>query len=230
MERGRVPNVSLLLLNRTAAVVGLDLSARLFPGGSPVRDAVHGGLLEELHGRCHSSLGWRTEVPLPTPGDQRAWDALIRGPDWREGVEAEMGPRDGQALARRLMLKQRDGSVAGVILLLPKTRRIRTFSYVGGSRASRRLSAPGRVDPRSSRGRTGPWRQRHRGAVNSLSAARCPVQETFQRGRADGALVAIGASDVPIRIQPGRYGTPRVPSARLGAPTSPFGTPHAPAA
>ncbi len=132
MERGRVPNVSLLLLNRTAAVVGLDLSARLFPGGSPVRDAVHGGLLEELHGRCHSSLGWRTEVPLPTPGDQRAWDALIRGPDWREGVEAEMGPRDGQALARRLMLKQRDGSVAGVILLLPKTRRIRTFLTSAG--------------------------------------------------------------------------------------------------
>ena len=43
-----------------------------------------------------------------------------------------MGPRDGQALARRLMLKQRDGSVAGVILLLPKTRRSRTFLTSAG--------------------------------------------------------------------------------------------------
>jgi transcriptional regulator with XRE-family HTH domain len=81
VERARVLNVSLLLLNKIAAVVGLDLSARLFPGASPVRDAVHGVLLEDLHGVIHPSLGWGNEVPLPNVGDQRAWDALIRGRD-----------------------------------------------------------------------------------------------------------------------------------------------------
>ncbi|MDL2335791.1 MAG: hypothetical protein QFC55_07160, partial [Chloroflexota bacterium] len=90
-------------------------------------DARHGRQLAKLHGRIHSTLGWATEVPLPIPGDQRAWDALIRGPDWRYGIEAEMNPIDGQAMLRRLHLKQRDGIVDGVILLLPDTRQSRLF-------------------------------------------------------------------------------------------------------
>jgi hypothetical protein len=38
-----------------------------------------------------------------------------------------MGPRDEQALTRRLTLKLRDGGVDGVLLLLPDTRRTRDF-------------------------------------------------------------------------------------------------------
>ena len=64
---------------------------------------------------------------MPDPRDQRAWDAMIRGSDWREAVEAETGPRDGQALARRIALKRRDSEVDGVILLLPRTGRAREF-------------------------------------------------------------------------------------------------------
>jgi transcriptional regulator with XRE-family HTH domain len=132
IERGEVVHVSLLMLNRMAAVVGLDLSTRLFPGGPPVRDNASLRLLELLRLRLHPRLTWRVEVPLPNPGDQRAFDALIRGTGWREAVEAETGPRDTQALARRLELKVRDGQVDGMILLLPNTRRIRDFLRTSG--------------------------------------------------------------------------------------------------
>jgi len=38
-----------------------------------------------------------------------------------------MSPHDGQALVRHIRLKQRDGEVDGVILLLPDTRQVREF-------------------------------------------------------------------------------------------------------
>jgi len=109
------------------AVVGLELSVRCFPGGQPIRDVAQAALLARFRGRLHNSVRWAAEVPLPRPGDQRAWDALVTGSGWRFGVEAETAPRDGQALARRLELKRRDGQVDGVILVLPNTRRTRTF-------------------------------------------------------------------------------------------------------
>jgi hypothetical protein len=80
-----------------------------------------------LHGHINPALGWALEVPLPNPGDQRAWDAMIRGDGWRYGVECEMNPIDGQAALRRLTLKQKDGLVDGVTLLLPDTRQARLF-------------------------------------------------------------------------------------------------------
>jgi len=50
--------------------------------------------------------------------DDSAWDAVISGPGGRCGVEAETRPTDLQALERRIALKQRDGDVDCVILLL----------------------------------------------------------------------------------------------------------------
>ena len=96
IERAKVESVSLVTLARLCAIVGLDLSARVYSGGAPLRDARHSRVLEKLHGKVYVSLGWGTEVPLPNPGDQRAWDALIRGDGWRYGVEAELNPTDGQ--------------------------------------------------------------------------------------------------------------------------------------
>jgi transcriptional regulator with XRE-family HTH domain len=127
IERAEVQGVSLVMLARLCAVVGLDLGARAYPGGVPVRDARHARLLEKLHQLLNESLKWSLEVPLPNPGDQRAWDAVIGGGSWRYGVEAELNPTDGQALVRRLHLKQRDGAVDGVILLLTDTRQTRAF-------------------------------------------------------------------------------------------------------
>jgi transcriptional regulator with XRE-family HTH domain len=123
IERGLSPELSFQTASRMMAVLGLELSARAHPVGEPIRDAAHAALLGRLRTRLHPSLQWRTEVPLPLPGDRRAWDAVIteRG-GWRVGVEAETRPRDLQALERRLAIKARDGDMDTILLLLANTR------------------------------------------------------------------------------------------------------------
>jgi hypothetical protein len=123
------------------AVVGLELSVRAYPAGSPLRDRAHAELLEKLRLRLHPSFRWRTEVPFPNPGDMRAWDALITAPGVRIGVEAETRPRDGQELERRLAMKHRDGGVDQLILLLADTRSNRAFLH--DRRASLTALLPG---------------------------------------------------------------------------------------
>jgi transcriptional regulator with XRE-family HTH domain len=127
IERGLTPEVSILRMTQLAEVVGLELSLRLFVGGSPIRDDAHAALLARCRDKMHPGLRWSIEVPLPHPGDDRAWDAMVSGPDWRYGVEAETAPRDVQALSRRLALKLRDGGVDAILLVLPRTRRVREF-------------------------------------------------------------------------------------------------------
>ncbi|MFL6029568.1 MAG: hypothetical protein ACJ74D_06020 [Gaiellaceae bacterium] len=127
MERSLVPDIGVIRMASMLSVVGLDLSAKAYPGGSPMRDAGHAALLARFRTRLHPSLHWAIEVPLPHPGDLRAWDALVRGAGWRYGIEAETHPTDGQALARRLELKIRDSGVDGVILLVPQSRHAKAF-------------------------------------------------------------------------------------------------------
>lgn len=145
VERAECPSVSVLFLARLFAVVGLDLSARGYAGATPLRALGQNRLLERLHGEVHPSLGWLTEVGLPMPGDQRRWDSMIVGADWRQGVEAETGPRDAQALAGRIELKRRDGGVDGVILLLPATRRVREFLAASRPIPEPHFPVPGEV-------------------------------------------------------------------------------------
>jgi transcriptional regulator with XRE-family HTH domain len=125
VERGRIEDLSVVRAAELLAAVGLDLSVRAYPAGSPIRDSAHSDLLERFRRRLHPALGWRLEVPLPILGDLRAWDALITAVDWRCGVEGETRPRDLQALERRIALKQRDAEVDFVVLLLPGTRHCR---------------------------------------------------------------------------------------------------------
>lgn len=122
IERGEAPGVGYLTLARCAAVAGMDLSGRLFPGGHPLRDARQIQALAAFRSCLHPDLGWETEVPMPDPRDQRAWDGMIAGPGWRVGVESESVPRDLQAVTRRLQLKIRDSGVDAAILLVPGTR------------------------------------------------------------------------------------------------------------
>lgn len=118
IERGLVRSVSIEQAARLGVVVGLDLSAKFYPAGEPIRDAAHRALIERLRLRLHPSLLLMTEVPLPIPGDRRAWDAIIRGLGWQIPVEAETRPRDAQALDRQIALKLRDAGFDDVILLL----------------------------------------------------------------------------------------------------------------
>jgi transcriptional regulator with XRE-family HTH domain len=122
VERGEVANVALVQLARLLEVVGLELSAKAFPGSGPLRDSAHAALLARLRAHLPAGTGWRTEVPFPLPGDRRAWDAVIRLDGIVIGVEAETRPRDLQALDRRLNLKRRDGGIDRVVLLLAATR------------------------------------------------------------------------------------------------------------
>jgi transcriptional regulator with XRE-family HTH domain len=128
--RAESPNVSVIRLATLHAAVGLELSARSFPAGPPIRDAAHLRLLARFKDRLAPSLRWRLEVPVTavqgfvsaTAGhDQRAWDAVIEGAGWSIGVEAETRIGDAQALLRRISLKRRDGNVDLVVLLVNDT-------------------------------------------------------------------------------------------------------------
>ena len=125
IERGMTRTVNVRTLACLGAVVGLDVRLRAYPAGDPIRDAGQQRLLERLRRRLHRGLGWRTEVPLPIEGDRRAWDALIRGEGRVAAVEAETVLDDVQAVERRISLKQRDGAIDHVILLVADTRRNR---------------------------------------------------------------------------------------------------------
>ena len=121
--QGRSSMVALDLLARLAAVVGLELAARTYPGGQPLRDGAQRALLERFRARLGADVRWRPEVPvvpkaLDGKPDLRAWDAVIAGRDWRAAVEAETHVGDAQSLLRRVALKQRDGDVPGGIVLV----------------------------------------------------------------------------------------------------------------
>jgi transcriptional regulator with XRE-family HTH domain len=137
LERGLSETVTVIELARVCSLVGLDLSLRAYPGGSPIRDVAHATVLGSFRRRLHRSIRWAGEVPFPNPGDQRAWDALISGKGWRYGVEAETRPLDTQATARRLLQKARDGGVDGVLLVVPDTRHVplfvREFQAIAGA-------------------------------------------------------------------------------------------------
>jgi hypothetical protein len=141
IELGQSPRVPFLTLARYAAAVGLDLPLRTYPGGDPIRDRAQLELLSDFRSRLHGSLRWAVEVPLPVPGDQRAWDGLVTGPGWRYGVEAETAIGDVQALLRRLGLKARDGGTDGILLVVPGTRR--TLDAVAGAESALRTALPG---------------------------------------------------------------------------------------
>lgn len=121
IERGTYPTVSLATLVRMAAAVGLDLSAKLYPGGQPIRDVAHAALLARFRGLVGEGWQWASEVPLPLIGDLRAWDRVLHGAALVVGVEAETRPTDMQELQRRLALKKRDGRVDRLVLVLADT-------------------------------------------------------------------------------------------------------------
>jgi transcriptional regulator with XRE-family HTH domain len=139
--RADSPSISLLKLATLLGTVRLELSARAFPAGPPIRDAAHVALLARLKARLSAALRWRLEVPVVTvagklvPGvanDRRAWDAVIGGNGWSIGVEAETRLGDLQALYRRIALKRRDGSVDLVVLLVNETAHNRRVLAVEG--------------------------------------------------------------------------------------------------
>src|SRR5688572_27911123 len=106
VEAGAFESLSVLVASRTAAVLGLDLSVKAYPGGSPLRDGAHSARLGLVLGLVATPLKTAREVALPTsaerPYEQRAWDAMVTGDAKRTAMEMEMRVTDAQDLERRL--------------------------------------------------------------------------------------------------------------------------------
>ena len=156
IERARLPHVTVSQLTVACAAVGLKFAARPYPDGNPARDAAHLGLLQRLRDQLLPGTIWRTEVPMPIPGDRRAWDAQCEMERTIIGVEAEMRLFDLQALERRINLKRRDSRLEIVILLVADTP------------ANRRLLSQHREALRSS------FPLDTRAMLNALRAGRAP--------------------------------------------------------
>jgi transcriptional regulator with XRE-family HTH domain len=126
-ERGEPGALTIDLTARIAPVVGLQLAASLHPNGDPVRDRAQLALLKRFRPRLHPSLSWRTEVPMPIPGDLRSGDGIIEAAFGSVLVEAETRVTDLQAVERRAFLKKRDLGADRLILLIadtPNNRRV----------------------------------------------------------------------------------------------------------
>ena len=160
--RGESTSVSLVRLAEILAIVGLDLVARVYPADRRVRDAAHLALLARLRRELSPEVRWRVEVPVVArtdgPPDRRAWDATISGASWTVAVEAETRVSDVQSLERRLTLKQRDGRLTVVLLVLNDTEHHRRIvrdgllvaAFPGTARAALRALRRGRPPEASS--------------------------------------------------------------------------------
>jgi transcriptional regulator with XRE-family HTH domain len=129
IERANAPWVDLGLLARIAAVLGYDLSLSIHPAGPPVRDKAHLALLGRFAARLQRSIRWRTEVPIPIPGDLRSADAVATAHAFDATIEAETRLNDVQATERRLRAKQRDLGTTRAILLIADTRHNRAVVH-----------------------------------------------------------------------------------------------------
>jgi transcriptional regulator with XRE-family HTH domain len=118
LERNELRRPSLEVVCRAARGVGLALSLGLHPTGEPIRDAAQLALLVRFEERLAPPLVLHREVPLPIPGDLRAWDGRIRAAGRTASIEAETRIHDAQALARRIALKTRDDPDTGVVILV----------------------------------------------------------------------------------------------------------------
>lgn len=122
IEQARIAGVSVRTMAILHAVLGLRLSVRGYPEGSPIRDAAQARLMARLRAELPDSVIFRTEVELGLPGDLRAWDGEIEAANGTCKLEAETVLYDLQAQERRIALKMADGRVDRVILLVADTR------------------------------------------------------------------------------------------------------------
>jgi transcriptional regulator with XRE-family HTH domain len=125
IERGEAPWLTVEHAARLLRVLGLDLWAKTYPVGPPLRDAGHLRLLSDFEARLPSSVTVAREWVIPNDRDRRAIDLVVVGLPLRTGVEAETTLRDLQALERDMNLKRRDARLERMLLLVRDSRRNR---------------------------------------------------------------------------------------------------------
>jgi hypothetical protein len=121
VELGLLPDLSIADAARHGAVVGLKLHARFYPAGGGLRDAAQLDILRRLRLRIGDRWSWLLEAPLNVAGDLRAFDALLSNGHTTVAVEAITRLRDAQAQLRAAALKQRDGNVHRLVLVIRAT-------------------------------------------------------------------------------------------------------------
>ena len=125
IENGKMSTLQVAEVARIASVLGLEPSFRLFPAGTPIRDAGQARRLGAFLANATAPLKARTEVALPALLDRRelrAWDAVLEGSGERTAIELEMRLYDSQAVERRVALKRRDDPTEHFLLLVADTR------------------------------------------------------------------------------------------------------------
>lgn len=149
IENGKLTALSFEDASRLAAVLGLELSIRVFPGGQPIRDAAQTKRLLDFLRNVQRPLTWRTDVPLPQRDtawrELRAWDANIVGSGERTSIEYESRLSDVQELTRRHNLKRRDDPPDHFLLVVAATehnrRVLREFGHLFGDLPRLRAAA-----------------------------------------------------------------------------------------
>jgi transcriptional regulator with XRE-family HTH domain len=123
IELGQTAGVQLETVAAVGAVIGLDVSLRVYPGGHVLRDGPQLRLLRALRRELGDGWSWRYEVPVAA-GDQRAWDLVgrCRATGVVIVVEAETRIRDTQLLLRRVVSKRAAAGCPRVIVLVADTR------------------------------------------------------------------------------------------------------------
>ena len=127
IERGEAPWLTVEHAARLLRAVGLDLWAKTFPVGPPIRDAGHLRLLADIEARLPASVQCHREWPIPNDRDRRAVDLVMVGLPLLTGIEAETSLSDLQALERDMNLKRRDARLERMILLVRDSRRNRAI-------------------------------------------------------------------------------------------------------
>jgi transcriptional regulator with XRE-family HTH domain len=123
IELGRSSALQFETVSVVAAIVGLDVVLRVYPGDHVLNDEAQVRLLRALRERLGPDWSWRFEVPVAA-GDQRTWDS---GGAHREGhvsvkVDAETRARDFQGVLRRIVPKREAAGSSRTILLVADTR------------------------------------------------------------------------------------------------------------
>ena len=125
IEHGVDPHLTVVNACRLASVLGLDVYIRVYPAGSPIRDAGQARLLSAFLSNVGPPLRHRVDVPLPRNEERpeyRAWDAVISGRGERTTVELETRLYDIQAQIRGFRLKLRDDPPDHFLLAVADTR------------------------------------------------------------------------------------------------------------
>jgi hypothetical protein len=125
LEANQVEAVTVVRLAEMASILGLELSIGLHPIGDPIRDKGQQALANRFDSLLSPRWAVTNETLLPLPGDLRSWNKLLRlaGTSDRSGaylvgVDLETRIRDVQALVRRTHLRERDGGLNAILIVL----------------------------------------------------------------------------------------------------------------